>query len=397
MIYIQKLIAAFACILLSYFFAGSCLAKTLSYDEIKKNDLPLLEMSLQVINCAFLYSNPILLERVSTQQFNETKFDFLANYIGKNKINFNHMTMIACQNFLIDDDPDHFFSVTFSKNLEWGTKDPARNHWRVVDAIENDHGQVKQIFMRLHPLSYSDYFAEFLTYLNNNGLNDRIFKVEIKQAAHLNWRSITPASLRLTLKNIIIQNASYEIEEMIFLTFVNAPLSSRVNASPRTGWLIDDAGSMSDLFDKMNPDYLYVNWATGKIKTNELRLKNENDFPVANIAGFSNEKPNSAPQLGLDIFEQTHPDIINVIDKNSSTPATAIEMKNLKKIEITPRTEKKSSSEVIGNTLPKNNAMQILNVEDEPQPSQNITEKKPAKSSEKESSMEWIWKLFQLD
>jgi len=237
-----------------------------------------LDETLYILDRIFSTRKDDYIDEISNSDFMRSNwYGKLKEYAKFLSINLNHRIETCNKSFIINNNEKDILVVIFQKNRN------TDNIWYLEDAyIEKN--RIKTEFQKygFTPLSPSRYFDDLLDVIKKE---DKRYFGLIKYGK-LNELFLKETQLglsedtKVTCKNIVIHNKG-KIEEIIYLSFQYYPVGHKERKKNRSGWLLVDAGLMSDFY-KSEKD-IYIDYMIGKIKAKDLELSKPNELIAVNL------------------------------------------------------------------------------------------------------------------
>ncbi|MDM8568857.1 hypothetical protein QUF50_04985 [Thiotrichales bacterium HSG1] len=265
-------------------------------EQMKEGDLAHKANTLSLLELAFVERKMDYLERISTSSFKKSKgYKFLQRYITSGtSINFNYKLETAIQEFIINGNKRHVLVVDFEKSRE--------RKWSVINAHVMKNGIRQELKDKgFSAMEYDRNFPQFISGFETGKiesyyglapygkLNRQFFKKN---------KVSTSQNKSLQMKNIIIHRHG-KIEGMIFIKLKHQSVGYRDNSKFKSGWLLESAGPMSDLY--IQNDNLYIKYLLGSVNPAQLKL-NEPNIETGYVDFSQRKRPAVIDNRG--IFQQ---------------------------------------------------------------------------------------------
>ena len=219
------------------------------YQDVKTSMFEHKEKTLAALDAIFKNRNVAYLDKISTSRFQRTRwYKTLKNYAGSFKLNLNHTSETATQEFLINGSERHTLVIDFDL-----LKEP--NRWYIVDAREKKGNREYPLSERgFRPNEYELNFSELLSNIRSG----QIWAFYgLAPHGKLNSSFLKGKTLSLSreksikIKDIIIHGPPNGIQYVIYLTLTYYPAGYRESQGGyKSGWLLDGGESMKTLYKK---------------------------------------------------------------------------------------------------------------------------------------------------
>jgi len=272
-------------------------------DELIEGSFEETEKTLYILDKIFHSNQSTFLNDISSIDFiNSEWFEIFKNYANKASINFNHSIEFCKKEFILNNDERKKLIIMFEKNNK--TK-----NWHMIDAYKLIKGiKIEFKAKGFSPLSVTRNFQDLLVKINTPEMSDYLGLVN---NGILNTKFLKENKLGLSknaeilIKDIIIYNGN-NIIDLIYITLKYYPIGRKENNKYKGGWLLKDAGSMSDLYE----NNLYINFLLKKITPNTLKLNQPNEFiytpNIRDITSHETAIPDTIQNTSDDTINELH-------------------------------------------------------------------------------------------
>jgi len=278
-----KYIFTFIIICLSMIQSNSIYADT--YEQVIKGHIVDIDMSLFFIDKIFSEHQEKYLDNLSVLNFQKQSYYMTLKQYAKNfNLNLNHNMQICNKEFILNNDEKFKLIVTFNKikKTDKKTKKTYYN-WYIEDAFIKKNDNIIELHERgFSSKSFVRNFEDFLNIFKNNKINQYL---SLAKRGKLNKFFIQKNTIDLSIeseliiKNVIIHKKSI-IKDIIYFKFKYFSMGYKENGKNKSGWLLIDANSMSELYK--SGQNLYIDYLLDRFKnTDKLELNKPND--VQNI------------------------------------------------------------------------------------------------------------------
>lgn len=233
-----------------------------TFEAIKAGMLEHKEKTLAALNRIFKDRQVGYLDKISTSRFQSSEwYNTLQKYVSSSyRINLNHISEAATQEFIINGNERDVLVVDFEKSKE-------TNLWYITDAYIKRNGKTQQLRKDgFRPLEFERHFSELVKKIKSG-------KIWYGLAPHgkLSSRFLKGKKLSLSrnrsvkVKNVIIHDGK-QVIEVIFLTLEYYPAGYK-EGTYKSGWLLASGGSMLTLYKPGENIYADI-WAKRDLKLN---------------------------------------------------------------------------------------------------------------------------------
>jgi len=240
-------------------------------EQMKEGDLAHKSDTLSLLERAFVEGQMGYLDQISTYDFKRSSgYKFLQQYIqNDNRINLNHKSETATQEFILNGNKRHILVVDFEKSKN--------RKWSIVNAYMMRNGRRQELGEKgFSAMEYDRNFPELIQGIERGRLGSYYGLApygKLNQQFFQRNKVSTSKNKRLQMKNVIIHRHN-KIKEMIFITLQYHSVGYRDNTTFKSGWLLEDAGPMSDLYKP--GDNLYIDHLLERTNPRQLRLNEPN-------------------------------------------------------------------------------------------------------------------------
>lgn len=257
-----------------------------TFEAIKAGTLEHKEKTLGALDRVFQNHRPDYLDKISTARFQSSGwYNTLRGYVSSHRLNLNHTSETATQEFIINGNEEHVLVVDFDKSKR-------TNLWYIADAYVK-MGRTTQP-LREHgfrPLQFESHFSDLVRKIKtgkiwayyglapHGKLNSHFFKSKKLSLSR---------NKSLKIKDVIIHDGS-KVSDIISLTLRYYPAGYREGASYKSGWLLDDGESMATVYQPGENLYFDL-----MFRRNLLNLNAPNEGLIFfNLAQLDRKKPDS--------------------------------------------------------------------------------------------------------
>ena len=237
--------------------------------------------SMYVIDKIFSNKKGKYLEYITTSEFKKSKwYKILKKFSENSRINFNHRVDLCEKDFIIEN-TDRKLIVVFQKKCY------NDNLWFIEDAyLKSKKGKIEFDRKGFTPLSTMRFFGDLLSVI---ATPEKLFEYlglskygKINNKFIKNNKLILSKKLEILSKNIIIY-VDQKIKEVIYLKFKYYQIGYEENGIKKSGWLLTEAGPMSNIYK--NSDDIYVKYLLGQHNISSIHLAKPNDLISKNLSG----------------------------------------------------------------------------------------------------------------
>ena len=254
-----------------------------NFEAIKAGDFEHKEKTLGLLDAIFQNKQVDYLDKISTFRFQKSNwYKTLQRDISSSsyRINFNHSSEIAIQEFLINGKENHVLIVNFEKSKQ-------TNLWYIADAYEKKWNKIKYFReFGFKPLEFITNFSDLVKKIKRGQIE---IYYGLAPRGKLNSDFFQSKKLSLSrdksikIKDIIIHDGN-QIRDIIFLTLKYYPVGHKEGKNYKSGWLLDDGGSMSSIYKAGENLYLDIFFRKQNLNLNAknkgliyFNLKKSND------------------------------------------------------------------------------------------------------------------------
>jgi len=255
-------------------------------DRLIQGSFEEVEKTLFILDKIFNENEDRFLDKITIDTFiTSERYFLLKDYARTSKINFNHRSEICKKEFILNNNEKNSLIIVFEKNIK--TK-----IWLIVDAyILKKNKRVEFKSKGFSPLSITNNFQDLLRKLHTPALSTYLGLAKhgkLNKKFFQDNRVNLSKNSELLLKDIIIYN-NKTINAIIYIKLKYFPIGREENNQYKGGWLLVDAGSMSNYYKKD----LYINFLLNRLDPNTLKLDQPNEFIyTTNLRELIKNKPN---------------------------------------------------------------------------------------------------------
>lgn len=254
------------------FFVSVLFSQLLSTELYKliASDFETYDKTLYLLSYSFKENYQSLKYFCSESFYDSPKFILLQNYANDYFINFSISHENATQEFITENSNYKAFFY-FHKNKE-------KNIWIIENCFLDKNIPTSHESMGFSPKSLERNFIDILDFQKDRTLIDYV-NVASEFSKINEFTLITSNNKSLTLTNIFVHDGK-EIKDFIYLILRYYPLQDR-EKNNKSGWLIDDFGSMLDFETHKENDY--IKYLTQTLNLERKDLFNDDKYQFFNL------------------------------------------------------------------------------------------------------------------